>query len=233
MKLCIIENGIVPDAMQPRFGSYPQMIIDWLSPHIPEATFTVVSAVLGEELPKAHEFDGYLLTGSKHSVYERTEWMLAEIDLLRQARDAGRPIFGICFGHQLMADAFGGQTQKAVQGWGVGAQHYENEDEGPNSGASFIFHQDQVVDLPDEARCIGGSGHCKNGVLAYAFPALSVQYHPEFSRDYIRCLAEEFGGNFLPQDIADQALASLEQLSVDNARVAVWAAEFFRNNAPA
>ena len=232
LHLCIIENGIVPETLQSRFGSYPQMIIDWLSPSLPEAHFTVVSAVRGEKLPEAGDFDGFLLTGSKHSVYERTDWMLAEIELLRQAKEAGRPIFGICFGHQLMADAFGGLTQKAVQGWGVGAQHYENQDEGPSSGASFIFHQDQVVNVPDDARCIGGSGHCQNGVLAYAFPALSVQYHPEFSREYIRTLAEEFGGNLLPQEIADKALASLDLLTVDNARVAHWAAEFFRRHRP-
>ncbi|OWK44208.1 amidotransferase [Pseudomonas oleovorans subsp. oleovorans] len=233
LQLCIIENGLVPENLKPRFGSYPQMIIDWLSPHLPEAHFTVVSAVQGDKLPRADEFDGYLLTGSKHSVYERADWMLAEIELLRQARAMRRPIFGICFGHQLMADAFGGQTQKASQGWGVGAQHYDNSDEGPNSGASFIFHQDQVAKLPDEARCIGGSGHCSHGVLAYEFPALSVQYHPEFTRDYIRSLAEQFGGNLLPQEIAKQALSSLDQLEVDNKAVGHWAADFFRKHRPA
>ncbi len=49
LHLCIIENGIVPENLQPRFGSYPQMIIDWLSPSLPEAHFTVVSAVRGEK----------------------------------------------------------------------------------------------------------------------------------------------------------------------------------------
>jgi GMP synthase-like glutamine amidotransferase len=232
LRLCIIENGVVPDNLQARFISYPQMIINWLSAALPEAQFTVVSACTGEALPAADEFAGFILTGSKHSVYERTDWMLAEIELLQQARALRRPVFGICFGHQLMADAYGGQTLKAAQGWGVGAQHYDNGAGAPSSGASFIFHQDQVLQLPPEARCLGGSSHCQNGVLAYEFPALSVQYHPEFTEDYIRGLAEQFGGNLLPQNVADQALLSLEQLAVDNARVAQWAAEFFRTYAP-
>ncbi|HHJ4328281.1 TPA: type 1 glutamine amidotransferase, partial [Klebsiella pneumoniae] len=214
INLCIIENGIVPESMQSRFGSYPQMIIDWLSPHFPEAEFTVISAVLGEPLPDASSFDGYILTGSKHSVYEEAQWIQAETRFLREARDAGKPIFGICFGHQLMADAFGGLTQKASQGWGVGAQHYQNHGDAPDSGASFIFHQDQVTSVPDGARCIGGSAHCPNGILSYAFPALSVQYHPEFTREYVQCLANEFGGNLLPSSVAHHALASLEQLPV-------------------
>ncbi|MOA33709.1 amidotransferase [compost metagenome] len=98
------------------------------------------------------------------------------------------------------------------------------------SGAALIFHQDQVRELPAEASCIGGSDHCPHGALAYRFPALSVQYHPEFTPDYIRALAEKFSGSLLPEAVAKNALASLEQLEVDNARIARWVAGFFRTN---
>lgn len=233
LNLCILENGIVPEDLQEKYTSYPKMIEQWLAPHLPEARFTYISAVNGQLLPQANAFDGYILSGSKHSTYENTEWIRNLIQLLRQARDEHIPLFGICFGHQLMADAFGGCTRKALQGWGVGAQHYDNTPEAPSSGASFIFHQDQVDEMPEQARCIGGSTHCRHGVLAYEFPALSVQYHPEFTTDYIRTLAQKFSGNLLPEDIAEDALSSLDTLEVDNARVADWVAGFFRRHKPA
>lgn len=231
LNLCIIENGLTPPDLIESFGSYPQMIERWLAPHLPEARFTYVSPVRGEMLPDPQVFDGYLLSGSKHSCYEGLPWMQELIGFLQQLRDQERPVFGICFGHQIMADAFGGRTVRAESGWGVGAQMYRYAaEQAPVSGAALIFHQDQVRELPAEASCIGGSDHCPHGALAYRFPALSVQYHPEFTPDYIRALAEKFSGSLLPEAVAKNALASLEQLEVDNARIARWVAGFFRAN---
>lgn len=233
LNLCIIENGLVPEDLRDEFPSYPAMIERWLRPALPEARFTHVSPVQGEPLPAPEAFDGYLLTGSRHSAYEKAPWMLELITFLQQLREQGRPVFGICFGHQIMADAYGGRTAKAEQGWGVGAQPYRYVDTDLQDGAALIFHQDQVVDLPAEAWVVGGSEHCPNGALAYRFPALSVQYHPEFSPAYVAALARRYGGERIPAELAEQALASLETLCVDNARVARWAADFFRQHAPA
>lgn len=229
--LCILENGLVPELLEARHGSYPQMVINWLSPALPEARFHVVSPVSGERLPEPEAFDGYILTGSPHSVYERSEWIAQEITFLRGAKAKQRPIFGICFGHQLMADAFGGRTQEAPQGWGLGPQRYQY-DQLALGGEHFVFHQDQVLELPPQARCVGGSSHCRYGALAYSFAALSVQYHPEFTPEYVRALLEMYGGNDLPTDRAEAALAALEQQAVDNQPVAQWVAAFFRQYAP-
>lgn len=232
LQLCIIENGLVPEELQTRFASYPTMIEQWLSPALPEARFSQVSVVRGEPLPAPEAFDGYLLTGSKHSVYEQANWMQRLITFLQQLKTLRKPVFGICFGHQIMADAFGGRTRKAEQGWGVGAQAYRDNGHGPGAGASLIFHQDQVVELPPAAQVLGGSDHCPNGVLGYCFPALSVQYHPEFNPDYVSALAERYSGNLISAEVADHALTSLQQLCIDNQRVARWAAQFFRQHAP-
>ena len=231
LHLCIIENGLVPQELQASFDSYPSMIEQWLSPVLPEASFSRISVVRGEKLPEPGAFDGYLLTGSKHSVYEQTEWMQQLIGFLQQLKERSLPVFGICFGHQIMADAFGGRTRKAEQGWGVGAQHYHDNGNGPGAGATLIFHQDQVTDRPSEAEVVGGSDHCPNGVLRYAFAARSVQYHPEFSPDYIAALTKRYGDDLLGAQVADHSLCSLQQLCVDNQRIARWAANFFREYA--
>lgn len=232
LRLCILENGLVPDELRGDFASYPQMIERWLAPELPEASFSYVSPVRGEALPEPEAFHGYLLSGSKHSVYEDLEWIRRSRAFLQRLRELRRPVFGICFGHQLMAEAFGGRTRKASQGWGVGAQPYRYLDPSLGDGAALVFHQDQVVELPPLARVLGGSAHCPNGVLAYEFPALSVQYHPEFTPAYVEALSHRYGGGLIPAEVAAASLESLQRLCVDNARIARWAAGFFRENAP-
>lgn len=231
LNLCIIENGFVPDALQDQFPSYPAMIEAWLAPALPEARFTAVSAVGGDRLPEAGAFDGFILSGSRYSAYDDEPWIRDLLALLQAIRAQRKPVFGICFGHQLMADAYGGRTRKAEQGWGVGAQPYRYAGVDLSDGPALIFHQDQVVEVPPEASVVGGSAHCPNGALAYAFPALSVQYHPEFSGDYVKALARRYGGERIPAELAAQALASVDTLCVDNRRVARWAADFFRQHA--
>ncbi|MNM81175.1 amidotransferase [compost metagenome] len=227
LRLCIIENGLVPDELRERFGSYPQMIERWIAPALPEASFAYVSPVSGEALPDPREYDGYLLSGSRHSSYENSEWMQGLVAFLQRLRDLRKPVFGICFGHQIMADAFAGQTTKAEQGWGVGAEEYRYGSPQLNDAPVFIFHQDQVTRVPPQAHVVGGSPHCPNGVLAYEFPALSVQYHPEFSAAYVQALLDRYGGRMIPADISAEAHESLA-LPVDSSPVARWAAELFR-----
>ena len=229
LSLCIIENGLAPDDLKPQFGSYPDMIRRRLAPSLPEANFDECSPVPGEALPAADAYDGYLLTGSRHSSYEDGEWIRDIRQFLRQAIDLKRPVFGICFGHQIMADAFGGQTTKADNGWGVGAQEYIASLGRPNDKAGFfVFHQDQVTCVPPAAKVIGGSAHCPNGFLEYSFPALSVQFHPEFTAEYVEALANKYGGDVIPTDTSLAAIASLENIPVDNTRLASNVAGFFR-----
>ncbi|WP_189470219.1 type 1 glutamine amidotransferase [Litchfieldella qijiaojingensis] len=229
MKICIFENGLVPDDLKPVHGSYPEMIMRWLSPSLPEAIFHSCSPVLGEPLPFPDTYDGYILSGSRHSSYDELLWMQPMRALLRQVKDINRPIFGICFGHQIMVDAFGGLTQKAKNGWGVGVQKYYSSlsSECFSTGA-FVFHQDQVAILPPEAKVIGGSEHCPNGIIQYDFPALSVQFHPEFSREYVRELAVRYSGSTIPEVTCRSAINSLDEISVDSSPLAAYVTDFFR-----
>ena len=231
LRICILENGRTPDDLIDEFGSYPKMIDKWLSPYLPQATLTYLSPVRGEKLPAPGDFDGFILTGSKHSTYERSPWMVGLIALLQQLRQKRIPVFGICFGHQIMADAYGGLNAKSSKGWGVGSQQYNYETpELPGRIASFVFHQDQVQKVPPEATRIGGSAHCENGVFAYSFPAISVQYHPEFSAEYIQALAKKFRGDLLSDYVSANALDSIAHLPVDASPVAKWVADFFRTH---
>lgn len=231
IRMCILENGLTPDDLIDQFGSYPMMIDKWLSPFLPEATFTYLSPVSGDRLPSPSEFDGYILSGSKYSTYERSPWMIGLIAFLQQLRQERIPVFGICFGHQIMADAYGGLNAKSEKGWGVGSQLYGYDAQVlPASNAAYVFHQDQVKEIPPEATRVGGSAHCENGAFAYSFPAISVQYHPEFTAEFTTALAEKFRGALLPDQIAANALDSVNQLPVDATPIAKWTASFFRKH---
>ncbi|MFC3285921.1 type 1 glutamine amidotransferase [Litchfieldella rifensis] len=229
MKICIFENGLVPDDLSPTYGSYPDMISRWLGPSLPEASFFLCSPVSGESLPSPDAYDGYILSGSRHSSYDELLWMQSMRSFLREVKDMDRPVFGICFGHQIMADAFGGLTQKAKNGWGIGVQKYFSSlSSDCFSTGTFVFHQDQVAILPPEAKVAGGSEHCPNGIIQYDFPALSVQFHPEFSRDYVKELVARYSGSTIPEATCRSAINSLHEIPVDGSPLATYVADFFR-----
>ena len=230
MHLCVLEVGPMPEPARPTFKSYPVMIEQWLSPSLPEADFASVSLINGEALPAPDAFDGYIITGSRYSVNDDLPWIDPLKTFIRTLRDREIPIFGICFGHQIMAQAFGAQVTKSHTGWALGAQPYDytdgsNHDDEP----AFVFHQDQVDTMPEGATLIGSSHQCPIGVLTYDHPALSVQYHPEFVTAYVDMLID-LKKESMPADLSDKARKSLADYPVDNRATADWAAAFFRNH---
>ena len=157
-------------------------------------------------MPAATEFDGVILSGSEMGTYDAPPWMAplrAHLDALRRATT---PIFGICFGHQLMADVFGGKAAKAKTGYVAGAQAFEM------AGAlvdAHVAHQDQVVATPPGAAVIASAPYCPVGALDYDFPALSVQFHPEHSEPFARDLITLFGAELMDGAAMASAKASL------------------------
>lgn len=229
MKICIIENGLTPEQLRADHGMYPQMARNWLAPALPEAQFTTISVVSGEALPQdPTRFDGYLLTGSKHGVYENLPWMLELQAFLRRTAEARVPMFGICFGHQIMAAAFGGEVRKSDKGVATGPQIYTYGDLGLAPQEVLVFHQDQVETLPPSARSTGGNDFCPLGVIAYDFPAFSVQYHPEFTTEFMQDLTDDLAGQWITHDHAEQTKAKLAAANVDNRPLAIKVASLMR-----
>ena len=113
----------------PLFGGLPRagtQIISWLSVELPEADFYSVSVEVDNEgLPELDSFDGLIVSGSEHGVYDNRPWMAPLRNLLLETKKAGKPIYGICFGHQMMADTFGGKAEKSQIGNVVGARQFD------------------------------------------------------------------------------------------------------------
>jgi GMP synthase-like glutamine amidotransferase len=128
-------------------------------------------------------------------------------------------MIGICFGHQIMADALGGDVRKSEKGWGLGRHTYGVRqrpaylDSSPEALAVACSHQDQVIALPADAEVLLASDFTPNAGLVYRNgAAISLQPHPEFADDYTLALAELRRGR-APDSVVDAAVASLSTTS--------------------
>lgn len=205
MKIGILQTGSAPEEMQPKHGDYDQLFINLLSGRGFEfITYPVLNNIFPENVEDA---DGWLITGSKFGVYEDHNWIPPLEDLLREAYARKIPIIGVCFGHQILAQALGGKVEKYTGGWSVGAVGYTLADQGGQLTA-LAWHQDQVIELPKHAKIIGSSEFCQNAMLLYEDRALTIQPHPEFTKDFITDLLKA-RKSYLPEDVAKSAYQSL------------------------
>jgi GMP synthase-like glutamine amidotransferase len=224
MDVAILEAGKPPAELAARFGTYPEMFADLLGPGFGTVSYDVQAGELPQR-PEAHS--AYLITGSAAGVYEDRPWIEALKSFLRGAKGKAK-IVGVCFGHQVMAEAFGGRVEMSERGWGVGLQRYEVIEHAPfmgkEDGVSVpVSHQDQIVHQPPNSRILAASGFSPFGVLVYEDqPALSMQFHPELSPDYAKALIES-RRSLLPDP--DGAIASLDAPN-DRERVAEWIRRF-------
>ena len=225
MKIGILQTGVPPLNLKDEFGDYPSMIRNLLGEGFETQTFDVVT----DGPPKADGFAGYVITGSAAGVYDELPWIAPLMDFLRQQRGQAK-LVGICFGHQVMAQAFGGDVIKSPKGWGIGLQRYGLETREPwMDGAAAVAipasHQDQVVRPPPGAAVTLASDFTPYAGLAYADGAISFQAHPEFDPAFASSLIEARRGGRHPDHEADAAIATLAEPN-DRARVGGWIRRF-------
>jgi GMP synthase-like glutamine amidotransferase len=215
-KITIIETGTISPENRARHGSFPEMFERLLGEADPSASFTTVRLADGEALPDPATLEAILLTGSSAGVYDDLDWIAPLERFVRAAYDANIPMAGICFGHQLIAQALGGTVTKSEKGWGIGRHVYEVA---PGNGvidreqlAIAASHQDQVIEPPAGATAILYSEFTPYAGLLYANGAtLSVQPHPEFTAAFADICCEKAGQDSAPEALVATAKASLEQ----------------------
>lgn len=225
MQLAILETGRPPGGLAQRFGDYPSMFRRMLGDGFDIEIFDAASGELPRD-PSGHQ--AYLITGSPAGVYDSLPWIDGLCGFIRAARSS--KMVGICFGHQIMAEALGGQVEKSAKGWGTGLHNYAIDRLEPwmdqaGSIAVPASHQDQVVIQPPNTRVVASSGFTPFAAFAWADrPAISFQFHPEFATDYAKALIAE---RYDQVPDADAAIASLDAPN-DCARVAQWVRRFLQ-----
>ena len=222
MNLAILETGAPPEPLIAEFGRYPAMFEDLLG--LEATTYDVAAGALP---PDVGRHDAYLITGAAAGVYDDLPWIPKLTAFLRAAKGRAR-LIGICFGHQVMAEAFGGHVEKSARGWGVGLHAYPIVQREPwMDDAALVSvpasHQDQVVVAPPQADVIASSLFTPYAGFAWRDqPAISFQFHPEFSPAYAKALIEQ---RYDRTPDPDAAIASLDAPN-DNQRVGGWIRRF-------
>jgi GMP synthase-like glutamine amidotransferase len=224
MTVGILETGRPPASLIARWGSYGDMIKTMLGP---ERRYRTYDVTVGQLPAEPAECSAYVITGSSAGVYEDLPWIPPFLAFLRTVRGRAK-LIGICFGHQAMAKAFGGEVEKSPKGWGLGVHRYEIVEPAPGmveplAFAIPAFHQDQVVTLPPGARVLAASAFTPYATIGYDDNTISLQGHPEFTPAFSAALIEArrevFGA------LADPALLSLLQPE-DGGRAADWLRHF-------
>lgn len=206
MRIGIIEPGHIPARLRDEYISYPAMFEAQLQPLLPAASFTTISVVSGEALPAPDACDAWLIPGSRHGVYDDLPWIDPLKGFIRAAARLKRPMAGVCFGHQIIAEALGGRVEKAGIGFRIGMERYETTLGGATQTVMMpAFHQDQIIVQPPNSEVVAKTEACPYAALRYTdAPIFSVQFHPEFSRAYlsdlIDCMSQQGAKPGLPED---------------------------------
>ncbi|MGZ8998574.1 MAG: glutamine amidotransferase-related protein [Allosphingosinicella sp.] len=222
MNLAILETGKPPPDLIAKFGRYPAMFERLIG--IEGQSYDVEA----EELPvSADAHDAYLITGSPAGVYEDRPWIPRLESFLGLAKGRAK-LVGICFGHQIMAQAFGGHVEKSAKGWGVGLHDYpivgrQMWMDDPAVISAPASHQDQIVFQPPRTEVIASSIFTPYAALAWTDqPAISFQFHPEFPPGFAEALIESRRERIVAADVA---IASLARPN-DNQRIGGWIRRF-------
>lgn len=221
MKIGILITGHPPEELAEN-GSYDQYFQRLLGEN--DLSYEAWSVVDGELPSNADEADGWIITGSKHGAYEPHAWIPPLEQFIRDCYDAHVPMIGICFGHQIIAQAMGGKVVKFDGGWSVGRVQYEIEGE---TYAINAWHQDQVVERPESAKVVGSTDFCANAALLYDDRIWTLQPHPEYGHDFIDGLLTHRGKGVVPEDQLDAARQQLGA-PLDQSKIASQMIEFLR-----
>ncbi len=184
--------------------------------------------VVDMEFPESvDEAEGWLITGSRHGVYDDVPFIKPLEDFICQAYARSVPMVGICFGHQIIAQALGGRVEKFSDGWSIGRQTYDFQGE---TVALNAWHQDQVVEKPARAETIASSPFCEYAALLYEGKAFTVQAHPEFDEMAMDTLLKYRAPGLVPDPLIEAASETVTTEN-DHQRLADQIAAFFKEAA--
>lgn len=237
MKIGILLVGKASEDLVDKYGTYAEMLINLINSDEKLFEFKTFNILDGIFPLNHNDCDGWIVTGSPHGVYEEHSWIPIVSQLIKDIYDNKLPIFGVCFGHQLIAQALGGNVEKSTKGWGLGLHTYQinnktNYMDNLSSEVTLnICHQDQVLSPPNGATVYAKSDFCENAGFYIKDKVLTMQAHPEFLVDFIKALLTARRDVTIPKQFVDPALIGLKSHpdSVQSNQFAETIRRFFLN----
>lgn len=223
MKIGILLCDHVQSQLQHEFADYQDMFINTIiktNSDIKNLKLSFYDVEKGQYPTNINECDVYMSTGSKYSVYENHDWITQLLEFIKALYIAKKPFVGICFGHQLIAQALGGLVEKSVKSWGIGVttskvikkKSWMKPD--LNSVNLIVSHQDQVIKLPKDTEVLMGNQFCPYYMIQIDKHILGIQGHPEFSRNYSKALMLSRKDR-IPKQVLDKGVESLNKIPDD------------------
>jgi len=235
MRLCVLQTGSLPDSVPARGSGYGQMFVDLLFEKGQQwDIYDVESGAIPEDILA---YDGFLITGSRHSVYDDLAWIRTLMDIIQEIHRHKIPLLGICFGHQAVVQALGGQVDPNPQGWDIGirkvfltpeARGFKALADLPDPFRILKSHRDIVVRLPPQALHLASSDITQYEMALIGSSALSMQGHPEFDNEVVRGIVENrHERGLIPGPTVQEALRTLSD-SADRVPLQGLIRGFFR-----
>lgn len=222
-------DELIPE-FEDKFGNYSGMFKQLFQ----NSPFTFRSyQITQKKFPiEINECDAYLITGSKYCAYEKIDWIIKLKKFINELHQQNKKLVGICFGHQIIAEALGGRVTKNKNGWGVGLMDNQIEINQPwmeptiSSYSLLVSHQDQVDKLPEHAICIASNHFCPISSFQLNENILTFQGHPEFSKEYLTQTMNK-RRKILGEETYQAALSSLER-DADTSTITNWIENFIK-----
>jgi len=191
-RILLIQSGTVPQPICEEVGDFPQ----WFSRamNISLAQMNIIRAYENEKLPSPDKNTTTIITGSWSMVTEHLEWSENVAGWIRQAFENEVPLFGVCYGHQLMSYALGGGVDFNPKGMELGAHSITLNEKSkndtllklcPSNFTAQLSHMQTVVALPPNAVSLASSYFDDNQIIRYSKFAISTQFHPEFTKEIL------------------------------------------------
>ena len=232
MHIALLGCDDVPQRFRHIAGGYRDMFEKLMKPHVPDLGLDWIDLYNGEAPPSPSAYDAFVCTGSRCSVYEDRPWIDHLKGFVRDAHHAQVPFVGICFGHQMLAEALGGKVERADYGWGIGVhdmQILEPEDwmvpKREHCRLQYM-HADQVQRMPEGSTLVASAAHCPVAMFKVGERMLGIEGHPEFPAAYEEALLIDRKARIGAERV-EAALRTVHDRT-DEHVVGAWIAAFLR-----
>jgi GMP synthase-like glutamine amidotransferase len=232
VKIGLLQCDHVAPELASRFGDQPVFFQNLFAKHAPEIRLDIFDIQKGCYPADTRSYDGFIGTGAKHSVTEDLPWIKKFEEYVFYLYQQKLKFIGICFGHQMIAQALGGACDVSERGWGVGVRkvniHKKKFWMRPDADVIKLLysHMDQIITLPPGCEVIAGNDHCPYAIITVGDHFMGIQAHPEFTPAYLDLLMQSRIDRIGAQKVqeARQTLAK----PTDEGIASRWMANFFR-----